>query len=346
MNTLNLVDWRNRISWRSVIAGVVTAIAISILLSLLSTSIGLFMLDPLDEVPLAGIGAAVGIWSILILLISMIAGGYVAGRLAGIHGMAHGFLVWGTSLILAILVGACVTAGALNMATNTLGAVSSVAGNAIAQSDDGPASGTSVLTNPVQRLFGGLRFQPAPLKGYDVPQNVRNALARSGIKELQPGYLQTQMDDIRNELGKAVKNIVKSPQNTEQTVNQLSSQLKKQASLIGQPVNRNDLVKIFTDNSNMSRGEAEQAADQYAYALNNAKAQAKQSVERLEQNLQRAAQDWKEMKPMVIEAAQEATNAAARSALISFFVSLIAAILCCFAGAWGSRATCRRIELQ
>lgn len=345
MNTLNLVDWRNRISWRSVVAGVVTAIAISILLSLLSTSIGLFMLDPLDEIPIAGIGAAIGIWTILILLISMIAGGYVAGRLAGIHGMAHGFLVWGTSLILAVIVGACVTAGALNMATNTLGAVSSVAGNAIAQSDDTPPSGSSVLTSPVQKLFGALRFQPT-LKGYDVPQNVRTALARSGVKELQPGYLQTQMDNIKSDLGKAVKNIVKSPQNTEQTVNQLSAQLKKQASLLGQPVNRNDLVKILTDNSNMSRSEAEQAADQYARALNNSRAQAKQSVERLEQNLQRAAEDWKEIKPAIIEAAEEATNTAARSALISFFVSLIAAILCCFAGAWGSRATCRRIELK
>lgn len=345
MNTLNLVDWRNRISWRSVVAGVVTAIAISILLSLLSTSIGLFMLDPLDEIPIAGIGAAVGIWAILILLISMIAGGYVAGRLAGVHGMAHGFLVWATSLIIAVIVGACVTAGALNMASNTLGAVSSVAGNAIVQSGDSPASGTSVLTGPVQKLFGGLHFQPA-LKPYDVPQNVRTALARSGVKELQPGYLQTQMDNLKNDLGKAVKNIVKSPQNTEQTVNQLSAQLKKQATLIGQPVNRSDVAKILVDNSNMSRSEAEQAADQYTAALNNSKAQAKQSIERLDQNLQRAAEDWKEMKPVVIEAAEEAANAAARSALISFFVSLAAVILSCIAGACGSRATCRRIELQ
>lgn len=345
MNTLNLVDWRNRISWRSVLAGVVTAIAISILLSLLSTSIGLFMLDPLDEIPIADIGAAVGIWTVLILLISMIAGGYVAGRLAGVHGMAHGFLVWASSLIIAVIVGTCVTAGALNMASNTLGAVSSVASDAIVQSGDSQASGTSVLTGPVQRLFGGLHLQPA-LKPYDVPQNVRTALARSGVKELQPGYLQTQMDNLKNDLGKAVKNIVRSPQNTEQTVNQLSALLKKQATLIGQPVNRGDVAKILADNSNMSKSEVEQAADQYTATLNNSKAQAKQNIERLDQNLQRAAEDWKEMKPVVIEAAEEAADAAARSALISFFVSLAAVILSCIAGACGSRATCRRIELQ
>ena len=40
------------------------------------------MLDPLSEHPASGIGTAVGIGSAIILIVSMAAGGFVAGKLA------------------------------------------------------------------------------------------------------------------------------------------------------------------------------------------------------------------------------------------------------------------------
>ena len=68
MRKLSLADLKGRVSWGSVFGGVMTVLAISVLLSILNSSIGLFMLDPLSEHPASGIGAAVGIGSAIILL--------------------------------------------------------------------------------------------------------------------------------------------------------------------------------------------------------------------------------------------------------------------------------------
>ena len=72
MRKLSLADLKDRISWGSVFGGVMTVLAISVLLSILNSSIGLFMLDPLSEHPASGIGTAVGIGSAVILIVSIV----------------------------------------------------------------------------------------------------------------------------------------------------------------------------------------------------------------------------------------------------------------------------------
>lgn len=90
MKKLSFAGLKGRVSWGSVFGGVMTVLAISVLLSILNSSIGLFMFDPLSDHPVAGIGTAVGIGSAIILVAGMAAGGFVAGKLAGMDGMIHG----------------------------------------------------------------------------------------------------------------------------------------------------------------------------------------------------------------------------------------------------------------
>ena len=105
MKKLSFAELKGRVSWGSVFGGVMTVLAISVLLSILNSSIGLFMFDPLSGHPASGIGTAVGIGSAVILITGMAAGGFVAGKLAGMDGMIHGFLVWATTLIVAVVLG-------------------------------------------------------------------------------------------------------------------------------------------------------------------------------------------------------------------------------------------------
>ena len=84
------------------------------------------MLNPLSEHPASGIGTAVGIGSAVILVAGMTAGGFVAGKLAGMDGIIHGFLVWATTLIVAVILGIFLAVGTAKMTANALGAVSSV----------------------------------------------------------------------------------------------------------------------------------------------------------------------------------------------------------------------------
>ena len=49
MKKLSLADLKGRVSWGSVFGGVMTVLAVSVLLSILNSSIGLFMFDPLAD---------------------------------------------------------------------------------------------------------------------------------------------------------------------------------------------------------------------------------------------------------------------------------------------------------
>lgn len=95
-----------RMSWGAVIAGVITALAVHLLMSLLGVAIGASTIDPLHgESPEAStIGIGAGIWWIISALIAVFSGGWVAGRLAGVpvrtDGVLHGFLTWGLTTLL------------------------------------------------------------------------------------------------------------------------------------------------------------------------------------------------------------------------------------------------------
>lgn len=118
------------ISWGAIFAGVVTFIAVTLLLSLVTAALGLGG---------AG-GVATGIWTVVSLAIALAAAGYVAGALAVRSGLLHGFLTWATSLVVGLLM-----VGWLG--TTLLGAVGGVVGQTattVAESSGGE------VTNEVQ----------------------------------------------------------------------------------------------------------------------------------------------------------------------------------------------------
>lgn len=344
MRRLSLAELKGRVSWGSVFGGVMTVLAISILLSILSTSIGLFMLDPLSDHPASGIGTTVGIGSAVALIVSMSIGGFIAGKLAGLDGMIHGFLVWATTLIVATIIGIMMAVGAAKLTVNVLGSVSSVVGNVLSGIGSAAGSGVSALSDQAKELFGDINFD-TDLKGEDIPKDIRTALAKSNIKELQPDYLQNQLSEIKDDLGKAVKQAIASPQDADNIMSKFMDKLQQRASKITQNIDRNDLAKAIANNTNLSTAEANKAIDQYISMMNNAKIEIQQQINNLQQALQKATQEWKELKHKALVAADEASDAAARSALISFFAILIAAILCSVAGSYGSRKTQERVDL-
>ncbi|MDE6173073.1 hypothetical protein [uncultured Bacteroides sp.] len=344
MKKLSLADLKGRVSWGSVFGGVMTVLAVSVLLSILNSSIGLFMFDPLAEHPASGIGAAVGIGSALILLISMITGGFVAGKLAGMDGIIHGFLVWATTLIVAAILGIFLAVGAAKMTANALGAVTSVTGNVVSGAGNVVGNGVSALSEKAEELFGKIDFN-ASLKEENIPQNIRTALAKSDVKELQPDYLQKQLEEVKDDLAKSVKAIVVSPQEADETLNGFLDRLKQRTDNLKKDIDQDDLAKAIANNTNMSKAEADKTVKQYMTLIENTRIEVGKQIDKLENNLQKAAQEWKEIKHKALVAADKATNAAAQSALISFFALLVGAVLCCSAGAYGSRKTKERVDL-
>ena len=99
-----------RISWGAVLAGVIIALAVQLVLSMLGVGVGVgaSTVDPLQnsspEASTLGIGA--GAWWIVSALLALFAGSWIAGRLAGmpirLDGMLHGLVTWGLTTLLLI----------------------------------------------------------------------------------------------------------------------------------------------------------------------------------------------------------------------------------------------------
>jgi hypothetical protein len=96
----------DRVRWGAIWAGLLTAIATFLLLTTAAVAIGAVAVDSGASADDAG--AASGIASAVIALLAFLAGGFVAGRTAGVvgrgYGALNGFLVWalGVVLILAL----------------------------------------------------------------------------------------------------------------------------------------------------------------------------------------------------------------------------------------------------
>jgi hypothetical protein len=111
------------VSWGAVFAGMVSAVVVPLVLSLLGAGIGLSTVDPLryNAPDASTIGLGAGVWWVVSSLIALFAGGWVAGHLSGspepTDSVLHGLLTWGvativTMYLLASLVGTVARSGA------------------------------------------------------------------------------------------------------------------------------------------------------------------------------------------------------------------------------------------
>ena len=135
-----------RVSWGAVFAGLVVALALQAVLTLLGTAIGLTAMDGTTGREF-GIGA--GIWLILSVLVSLYVGGLVTGRLAGVltrgDGALHGVLMWGLSTVLGLYLLASgvssLLGGAVQLASSGAAVTAGTAaqGGRVAQSMDSAA---------------------------------------------------------------------------------------------------------------------------------------------------------------------------------------------------------------
>jgi hypothetical protein len=120
------------ISWRAILAGIIVALAVDVLLTLLGFAVGLTAFEPTPGAT-KGIGLGLGIWLILTSIASVFAGAYFGARVAGDpwkgDGVAHGVMVWAGFTILSLwLVGSGIgkiVSGAANVAGSAIGMMGS-----------------------------------------------------------------------------------------------------------------------------------------------------------------------------------------------------------------------------
>lgn len=139
------------LSLGSVFAGILIALAVHITLMSLGAAIGLSAFDPADGDQLSrGTGIAAGVYSLIVAVLGMMAGGYVAAELSGafnrLNATLHGITMWAGATVFAM---ALLTWGVGSAFFGTIGALGSTVKTAAVAT--GSASGsTSVNLNSVK----------------------------------------------------------------------------------------------------------------------------------------------------------------------------------------------------
>ncbi|MGG6237160.1 hypothetical protein ACQ4N7_00860 [Nodosilinea sp. AN01ver1] len=127
--TLPVAEYHDLVRWGPIFAGLVIAIATQLVLTGLGAAIGLTSLadaaSPQGEA--SQVGTAVGIWSIISLLIALFIGGWVTARACGPMNrktaMLNGAILWATTLAVSAWLLSTGVAGAFGLAAQGADAV-------------------------------------------------------------------------------------------------------------------------------------------------------------------------------------------------------------------------------
>lgn len=179
----------NYVEWAPILAGAVTASAISFVLFTAGAAIGLSLLSPYPSQSYGRWAATVSaFWAIFVPIVSLLIGGYLAGRMRAawsanpeeVHFRdgVHGLLVWATAVVIGTLL-AYLAAGSVAQVGGELGkAAIADRGSLVASSVDSllrPAPGTAA---------------PAQAAGPTSPEN-RDELTRILVASTADGSLDT-----------------------------------------------------------------------------------------------------------------------------------------------------------
>ena len=249
-----------RVSWGAIFAGAVVAAVTHFLLYLFGIGIGLETFDPASEGDtVGGFGVGQGIWLIVSGLIALFAGGWVAGRLAGMprrtDGGIHGLVTWGVATIVGIYfltsgIGTVLggvqsaIAGGASAVGSAVSAVAPQAGEAIQDQlqdvdlssiqDQAAALARDVATTPgdagedledaIDETLGG----PGPVTASDREELVETLAANSDLSEAEARQTvdqwETQATQLRNQVEDAAATVrQEAPSVAEDTAEVLGS---------------------------------------------------------------------------------------------------------------------------
>jgi len=146
------VPLRDRIRWGPIIAGVVTAFAVLLFLTVLGIALGISALSGSNDNNPQTWGTAAGIWGGLSLLVAFFLGGWMAARAAATlsesDGPLNGFVTGAATLLLLLWLATTAITGALGFFASTVsniaGAAAPVAMQAVDQGAVPPQTQTTV----------------------------------------------------------------------------------------------------------------------------------------------------------------------------------------------------------
>jgi len=307
-----------RISWSAVFAGVICALIIHILLTLLGTAIGATTIDPLQEGnPFKHLGTGALVWTAIEMLLAIVAGAYVAGRLAQREGALHGLLMFGISTVITIYL-------AISLASSVLGGAMNILGTGFQAVGQGISAAAPSVTQIAKD-----KLQENNINLNDMQRELETTLRQTGKPELQPEKLKQDANNEAQNAENQANNTANHPQTADTDLaNWFKGVIDRHADTL-QAADREALKNIIKARTGKSDQEAEQIVNQ------------------AEQSYQQAMQKYQELKQQAEqkarEAGEQAAKATAKASWYAFFILIIEAVLAGVMGMVGRRTQPRQV---
>lgn len=310
-------------------AGIATFIALFLTLSLIGFSIGLTTLSPLAENPFRNIGTNVTIWTIISLIISFAGGGFVSGLVANKAGFLHGFMTWAIGVILiASLVTTTVTS-VLSTTGNVISSVGSSIGNV----------GTSALNNSednLNKMMDSLSNQIINVDTDKLQKEINNVLEDTDVKELQPEYLNKQLQESKEDIKKSFKSILLNPESYQDELNDLLSKLETRSTNITSSIDKDTIANAVSKNTELTKEEADIAVDNIYNEYQEASIKASEMIELAKKEVNSLSENVDEFTEDVKLEADHVTDTGAKSSMYLFLGLIIALFITSFSGVKGA----------
>lgn len=319
------------ISWGSVLAGLVTFIATSIMFSLIGAAIGLGAPDLTASNPLDGVGMGLVIWTLLSLILSFGASGYVSGLTASRSGFVHGFLTWALNIIVMFVLMTSAVSSAFGAVGTLLGHTGDAIGTTLSTAGDAVGSMTE---EAFQAISENVDIE---MDNLNIDEEVVTALENSDIEQLQPDYLQSQLDATTDEITEAGKSIIVDGEDPNQVFDELTTNIQARVEGIATEIDEEELTQAVAENTELTESEVEDAVQNIQEGYAEATEQANQLLSEAETALNDMRSEAEQAIEEARVQAEEVANATSKYSLYLFIGLLVAMVLTSFAGFAGAK---------
>ncbi|MGE5441330.1 MAG: hypothetical protein ACM3UR_15860 [Bacteroidota bacterium] len=303
-----------RISWGAVFAGVVVALVVQLMLSLLGLGIGFGSIEPMRESnPFAGLGTGALVWWVISMLIALFLGGMTASRLAGVprtfDSVLHGVLAFSVFTLVSFY-----------LLTTAVGSVISGVGSLVGKTLSMAGQGIQAAAPEVAGAVKS-ELQKQGIDLADLKSEARRTLRETGKPELQPENLRRQGNEAMQDVTGSAGNAAQNPQAADNEADNLIDRLFSRGQNIANAADRDAAVNVIMKRTGKSREEANQIVDNWIQTYN----QSKQKLSTAKDSLERKAR----------ETGDTVAAAMSKAAIFAFIGLILGAVAAAFGGKLG-----------
>ncbi len=298
------------ISWGAIAGGTLIAFALFFLFTLLSSVVGIAVMDFENGISLTASTWSTGIWLFASYSIAVGVGAYTAARLSGsvtsFSGVASGLVVWS---IISLLTVSSIANGISFMASKSANAVASLV----------PANYSAFQNLDVQIGMDDLSYRQI--------ENSIEQIAAPEVKEaVRSEYVQIKAT-VRDVVIAAAIN----PNRVERGLERIQMQLQSSKDRLANLATEDKIKNIIEKNSDLSESQVNRMAKNWEREINEISQRLDTTIPRLRNEVQQAQEE-------IVQEADMIKNDIATTLAVLFGVLLMGLILSGFVGRAGSQA--------